>query len=154
MSEGAGEFSTRFGLVLVVCWGPAALPARKLMQKRALTALIVLAVLAFGLLAGAHPCSAGQERGEAPAAPSSCHSGMGMKTDGPQDASPQAGVPSHEHGSSKGCGTFCQHACHMTAVAETRAVAFAIAPLAQAVVEAPGFGLSRFAHPIDHIPLA
>jgi hypothetical protein len=126
------------------------------MQKRALTALIVLAALGFGLLGGAHPCSAWQERGEAPASSSSCHAGMKMmKADahGAHDASAHAGVPPHDRDSSKGCGTSCQHACHMTAVAETGAVAFSIAPVAQAVVEAPGCGLSRFAHPIDHIPL-
>jgi hypothetical protein len=126
------------------------------MQKRALTALIVLAALGFGLLAGAHPCSAWQERGKAPAAPSSCHAGMkhaGVKG-AHQGVSSHTGVPSHEHDSSKGCGTSCQHACHMTAVTETRAVAFAIAPVAQEVFEAPVSRLARFAHSIDHIPLA
>src|SRR5690349_4029201 len=121
------------------------------MQKRALTALIVLAALGFGLLAGAHPCSAWQERGKAPAAPSSGHAGM---KEAHQGVSSHTGVPSHEPDSSKGCGTSCRHACHMTAVAETRAAAFAIAPVAQAVFEAPVSRLSRFAHPIDHIPLA
>lgn len=122
------------------------------MQKRALTALIVLAALAFGLLAGAHPCSAWQERGKASAAPSSCHAGMGMKTDGPQGA--HAGVPSHERDSSKDCGTSCKHACHMTAVAEAAPEAFAIAPVSQAVVEVDDPGLALFVPPIDHIPLA
>ena len=122
------------------------------MQKRALTALIVLAALGFGLLAGAHPCSAWQERGKAPAASSPCHAGMGTKTDGPQGA--HAGVPSHERDSSKGCGTSCHHACHMTAVAEAAPEAFAIAPVSQAVVEADDPGLALFVPPIDQIPLA
>ena len=121
------------------------------MQKRALTA-IVLAVLALGLV-GAHPCGAWPERGEAKAAAPSCHAGMGMKTDGHPGVSEPAGVPSHERGSSKDCGASCKHACHMTAVAETRVVAFAIAPVAQAVFEAPVSRLSRFSPPIDHIPL-
>lgn len=120
------------------------------MQKRILTALIVLAALGFGLLAGAHPCSAWQERNEAPAAAPSCHGGMEAE---PAEASTQAGVPSHEHDSSKGCGTSCQHACHMTAVAEAAPVAFAMAPVAQAVIEADGLGLARFVPPIDHVPL-
>ena len=120
------------------------------MKRRALTALIVLAALAFGLLAGAHPCSAWQERNEAPAAAPSCHGGMKAEP----GASRQAGVPSHEHDSSKGCGTSCHHACHMTAVAEAAPVAFAIAPVAQAVIEAEGLGLALFVLPIDHIPLA
>lgn len=117
------------------------------MQKRALTALIVLASLACGLLAGAHPCSAWQERTEAPAAAPSCHAGMAA------DPGTSAGVPAHEHESSKGCGTSCRHACHMTAVAEAAPVAFAMAPVAQAVIEAGGPGLALFVPPIDHIPL-
>lgn len=115
------------------------------MQKRALTALTVLAALAFGLLGVAHPCSAGQMREEASAAAPSCHAGM--KT-------AHSGVPSHKHDSSQDCGTSCRHACHMTAVAETQVVAFAIAPVAQAVIEADDPGLALFVPPIDHIPLA
>jgi hypothetical protein len=42
----------------------------------------------------------------------------------------------------------------MTAVATTVPVAFAIAPVAQAVSEAPVSRLTRFVPPIDHIPLA
>jgi hypothetical protein len=120
------------------------------MPKRALTALIVLAALGFGLLGGAHPCSAWQERSEAPAAAPSCHAGMKAET----GESEHAGVPSHERDSSEGCGTSCKHACHMTAVAEAAPVAFAMAPVAQAVLEADGPGLALFVPPIDHIPLA
>lgn len=124
------------------------------MKKRALAALIVLAALAFGLLAGAHPCSAWQERNEAPAAAPSCHAGM--KAD--PGASSRAGVPSREHSrehdSSKDCGTSCHHVCHMTAVATAEPVAFAIAPVALAVIEADGPWLALFVPPIDHIPLA
>ncbi len=120
------------------------------MQKRILTALTVLAALALGLLAGAHPCSAWQERGEPTAAAPSCHGGMKAEP----GASAQAGLPSREHDSSKGCGTSCHHACHMTAVATAAPVAIAIAPVAQAVIEADGPGLALFVPPIDHIPLA
>ena len=121
------------------------------MQQRSIIALLLLAALAFGLVGGAHPCSEWQERGEDSAAVPSCHAGM--KT-APHDAAARPGVPSNEHDSSKGCGTSCKHACHLTAVAETRVVGFAIAPVAQAVVEAPVSRLSRFSPPIDHIPLA
>ena len=124
------------------------------MQQRSLVALLLLAAFGFGLLAGAHPCSAWQERGKAPAAPSSCHAGMGMKTAGHDGASAQPGVPSHERDSSKDCGTSCRHACHMTAVAEAAPEAFAIAPVSQAVVEADDPGLALFVPLIDHIPLA
>jgi hypothetical protein len=41
----------------------------------------------------------------------------------------------------------------MTAVAEAARVTFAIAPGSEAVFEPSGPGLSRFVHPIDHIPL-
>ena len=115
------------------------------MQRRVLTALTVLIALAFGLLAGAHPCSAWQERNETPAAAASCHGG-GMKT--------EPGSSKQEHDSSKGCGTSCHHACHMTAVAEAMPVAFAISPVAQAIVETDGLWLALFVPPIDHIPLA
>ena len=121
------------------------------MHKRILTALIVLATLAFGLLAGAHPCSAWQERSESPAAAPSCHGGTTAADPG---ASAHTGEPARERDSSKGCGTSCHHACHMTAVATAAPIAFAIAPVAQAVLEAEGPGLALFVPPIDHIPLA
>lgn len=126
------------------------------MQKRAFTALIVLAALGFGLLGGAHPCSEWREGGEAPAAASSCHAGHGLARTNTDDHGvfEQAGVPSHGRDSSEGCGTSCRHACHMTAVAETVPGAFAIAPVAQAVIEAGDPGLPLFVPPIDHIPLA
>jgi hypothetical protein len=120
------------------------------MHKRILTALIVLAALGFGLLAGAHPCSAWQERNETPAAAASCHGGMKTEPGAPE----HAGVPSHERDSSKGCGTSCHHVCHMTALTEATPVAFTMAPVAQAVIEADGPGLALFVPPIDHIPLA
>lgn len=77
-----------------------------------------------------------------------------MNTEGPHGASTHAGVPLHERDSSEGCGISCKHACHMTAVATATPVTFAIAPMAQAVVEADGLGLALFVPPIDHIPLA
>lgn len=132
---------------------PAPLPglcyreSQSAMKKRALAALIVLAALAFGLLAGAHPCSAWQERNEAPAAAPSCHAGKA-------DPGASSREPSREHDSSQDCGTSCHHVCHMTAVATAEPVAFAIAPVALAVIEADGPWLALFVPPIDHIPLA
>jgi hypothetical protein len=116
------------------------------MPTRALTALTVFAALAFGLVAGGHPCSAWQARGEVAAASSSCHGGHGG-----------TGTDTDRHDprdSSKDCGISCQHACHMTAVAESWAVAVVIAPVARAFAEVPGAELPRLVQPIDHIPLA
>lgn len=108
-------------------------------MTRKLFALFFLAAFGFGLLAGAHPCQAAM--GEQDSGHSACHQGEGA----------DAPAPSEEQ---NGCGTSCQHACHMTAVAAGGSMAFAIAPVALAVVEASVSGLPLFAHPIDHIPLA
>jgi len=119
------------------------------MSTRALTALIIFAALAFGLVAGGRPCGAWQAREEAPASQASCHGGharTGTDTDRHD--------PRDHRDSSKDCGISCQHACHMTAVAESWAVAFAIAPMARAFAEAPVSELPRLVQPIDHIPLA
>lgn len=112
-------------------------------MTRKLFALFFLAAFGFGLLAGAHPCQAmAGEAGSEEGGHSACH----------QAAGADAPAPSEED--ENGCGTSCQHACHMTAVAAGGSMAFAIAPVALAVVEASGSGLPLFAHPIDHIPLA
>ena len=122
------------------------------MQKRPLAALILLAAFGLGLLAGAHPCSA-MHGGEKARASSSCHEGHEGKAKA-HGASVLPSVPPQDEGSSNGCDTFCQHACHMTAVASAAPVAFAIAPVAQTVLEAGDPGQALFVHPIDHIPLA
>jgi hypothetical protein len=114
-------------------------------MTRALTALLLLVTFGLGVLLGPHSCEAGQTHQES--AMSSCH--------GPQPAAAglQVGTGAPQEDEGTGCGTFCQHACHMTAVTEAVRVAFAIAPGSEAVFESSGRGLSRFAHPIDHIPL-
>ena len=108
-------------------------------MTRKLLALFFLAAFGFGLVVGAHPCQAMAvelENGR-----STCHETEGASAPAPS-------------GDESGCGASCQHACHMTAVTATGSMAFAITPVAQAVVEASGSGLPLFAHPIDHIPLA
>ncbi len=113
-------------------------------MTRKLFALFFLAAFGFGLLAGAHPCQAAV--GEQDSGHSACHQAEGAGAPAPSE--------DDETPDQNGCGTSCQHACHMTAVAAGGSMAFAIAPVALAVVEASGSGLPLFAHPIDHIPLA
>ena len=112
------------------------------MTRNRLSALLLLAVFGLGFILGPHPCSArhgAQERRQA-----SCHeaepSGRQIGHETPQD--------------DDGCSTFCQHACHVTAIAEAVPVAFSICPVSEATVEPSGSGLPLFGHPIDHIPLA
>ena len=119
------------------------------MQQRPLAALLLLAAFGLGLLAGAHPCGA-RPAGEEHHQRSSCHEGMAKG----HGASVLPSAPPQDEGPSSCCDTFCQHACHMTAVAAALPVAFAIAPVARAVTEAYDPGLALFVHPIDHIPLA
>jgi hypothetical protein len=119
------------------------------MQQRSLIGLFLLAAFGFGFLAGPHPCGA-RHGGETRRSPS-CHAGMEGRGHG---ASVLPSVPSRDEGPSNCCDTFCQHACHTTAVAAAVPVTFAIKPVAQAVVEASGSDLPLFFHPIDHIPLA
>ncbi|HEX6902084.1 MAG TPA: hypothetical protein VF789_20370 [Thermoanaerobaculia bacterium] len=117
------------------------------MQKRSLVVLFLLAVFGFGLFAGPHPCAAAHGEREK-SAPPSCHAAA-HPASGPEvrtDASPADDRKNC-------CDTFCQHACHMTAVAEAMPVALTIAPVSQTVAEAPGSGAPPFALPIDHIPL-
>jgi hypothetical protein len=114
-------------------------------MTRPLSALLLLAAFGLSLLLGPHPCGAWHAgRGSAKA---SCHESE------PSPTGPQLSADTHEEGGD-GCSTFCQHACHMTAIAEARPVAFAISLLSEATVEPSGHGLPLFAHPIDHIPLA
>jgi len=113
------------------------------MTRNRLSALLLLAVLGLGLLLGPHPCSAlhgKQESGQA-----SCH-----------ESEPSGKQVRHEtqQDDDDCCSTFCQHACHVTAIAEAGPVAFAITLVSGTTVEPSGHGLPLFAHPIDHIPLA
>lgn len=114
-------------------------------MTRNLFALLLLAVLGLGLFLGPHPCSAGH--GERESRVSSCHEAE-TSPDSPEirESLQQAGDDC--------CSTFCQHACHVTAIAAAEPVAFAIELASQATVDASGHGLPLFAHPIDHIPLA
>jgi hypothetical protein len=112
-------------------------------MTRNLSTLLLLAVFGLGLVLGPHPCSA--LHGAQESAPASCHesepSGQQIRHDTQQD-------------DDDCCSTFCQHACHVTAIAEAGPVAFAISAVSEATVELSGSGLPLFAHPIDHIPLA
>lgn len=108
---------------------------------------VLLAILAFSLWSGPHPCRASHEEGESRHA--SCHRAMGS-SNGPELRS---GAP-FPKAKRDCCGTFCEHACHMTAIADSPPLTFAITPVSQATVEAAGYGLPLFVHPIDHVPLA
>jgi hypothetical protein len=115
-------------------------------MNRKLFALLVLAALGFGLMAGLHPCKAAQNERES--RQPSCHKAVHspLQSEVHSDSSP----PGDEGDC---CDTACQHACHMTAVAETGPIRFSIAPVSDAVAEVAGSGLALFAHPIDHVPL-
>jgi hypothetical protein len=116
------------------------------MQKRSLVALLLLSLFGSGMLAGPHPCEA--SHGERESGQPSCHEAA----ESPQSPGVRADAsPSEDERSC--CDTLCRHACHRTAVAAATPIAFAIAPVSQAVAEVPGSGLPLFAHPIDHIPL-
>lgn len=115
-------------------------------MKRNALALILLAAFGFGLVASPHPCNARHEArhedkrgGHA----SACHD------------TTQAGRAAVARASeSSCCDTFCQHACHMSAIVEVEPLSFVIAPVAPAVAGAPDPGLPLFTHAIDHVPLA
>ena len=115
-------------------------------MTRKLFALLLVAVFGFGLLSGPHPC--GMSHAERESAQASCH---GAET---SPAGQQVRADAQEDEDGNGCGTFCQHACHMTAIAEAEPVAFAISPVSESIAESSGSGLPLFGHPIDHIPLA
>ncbi|MEA2559741.1 MAG: hypothetical protein QOH06_1245 [Acidobacteriota bacterium] len=112
-------------------------------MTRNLSALLLLAVFGLGLVLGPHPCSA--RHGERESRQASCHE---SKHSGKQIR--------HEtqQGHDDCCSTFCQHACHVTAIAEAGPVAFVMSPVSGATLDPSGSGLPLFAHPIDHIPLA
>jgi hypothetical protein len=80
----------------------------------------------------------------------SCHEAAGP-SNGPEA---HKDAPPSPHDGQDCCNTFCQHACHSTAVAETVQVVIAVMPVSPAIGEASVSGLPVFAHPIDHIPLA
>ena len=108
-------------------------------MRRLFSSLLLLVAFGFGFLMGPHPC--GASHAERESAPASCH-----------ETQPSPSGAHEEDGN--GCGAFCQHACHMAAIAEAEPVAFAISPVSEMTVEPSGSGLPLFAHPIDHIPLA
>lgn len=117
-------------------------------MTRLLAALLLVTAFGLSLVSGPHPCTASHAERESPHA--SCHeaetSAAGQQV--------RAGAQGEEDEGGNGCGTFCRHACHMTAIAEAGAVAFAISPVSESIAEPSGSGLRRFGHPIDHIPLA
>src|SRR5215203_4738214 len=112
-------------------------------MTRNLSALLLLAVFGLGLLLGPHPCSA--RHGAQESRQASCH-----------ESEPSGKQVRHEtqQDDDDCCSTFCQHACHVTAIAEAGPVAFAFSPVSGATVEPSGSEPPLFAHPIDHIPLA
>ncbi|HEX5718055.1 MAG TPA: hypothetical protein VF179_17980 [Thermoanaerobaculia bacterium] len=121
----------------------AAFDRRGRNMTRHLSALLLLAVFGLGLVVGPHPCSAQHE--EQASAPASCHE--------PEPSGKQI-RPETQQDDDDCCSAFCQHACHVTAIAEAVPMAFAISAVSEATVEPSGSGLPLFAHPIDHIPLA
>lgn len=110
-------------------------------MARSAASLLLLIAFGLGFLMGPHPCAASHPRPEPESAPASCH-----------ETQPSPAAGQEEHGAD--CGTFCQHACHMTAITEAEAVVFAFSPGYETFAEPSGSGLPLFAHPIDHIPLA
>lgn len=115
-------------------------------MTRKLFALILAAAFGLGLLAGPHPCGASHPERES--AQASCHEAEAS----PAGQQVRADAQQEEDGN--GCGNFCQHACHMSAIAEAAPVAFAISPVSESIAEPSGSGLPLFGHLIDHIPLA
>ena len=109
-------------------------------MARSLASLLLLVAFGLGFLLGPHPCAASHSEQKPESAPASCH-----------ETQPSPAAGQEEDGGD--CGQFCQHACHMAAIAEAEPLAFAIAPVALATAEPSGSGLPLFAHPIDHIPL-
>lgn len=113
---------------------------------RPFLSLLVLTVLSLGLFAGPHPCKAEHQERESR---HSCHEEAGAA----HGTAVHKDAPSHGDGEDC-CNTSCQHACHVTAIAEAALAAIAVLPVAQATVEPTGSDLPLFAHPIDHVPLA
>lgn len=117
-------------------------------MTRYFSALLLLAVFGLGLLLGPHPCVAERADPGSGSEEASCH-----ETE-PTPTGPQLSDDSTQQDEGDCCGTLCQHACHVTAIAAPELVAFAISPASEARMESAGSGLLLFAHPIDHIPLA
>jgi hypothetical protein len=115
------------------------------MTRRLSTALLLLAAFGFGLLPGPHPCGASHEVRES--AQPSCH-----EREPSPAGSPQVHGDLQEDGGDC-CGSFCPHACHVTATAAAGPAAFAIPPVSGTTSEPSGSGLPLFGHPLDHIQL-
>ena len=114
-------------------------------MTRKLFSLILLAAFGRGLFLGPHPCGAHEERTSAQQM--SCHAAA------PSAEGEQVRAEAQEE-DGNGCGDFCRHACHMTAIAAPAPAVFAFSPVSGTTGEPCGSGLPLFAHPIDHIPLA
>ena len=115
-------------------------------MMRHLLSLLLLTVLSVGLFAGPHPCKAAHQQRESRP---SCHETAGAA----HGTAAQKQAPSHSEGQDC-CNAFCQHACHMPALAEAVQVVFAVTPISETIIEPSGSDLPLFAHPIDHVPLA
>lgn len=117
-------------------------------MTRNLFALVLLAAFGLGLFLGPHPCGASHGERTSAQPQMSCHASAPSAAAGEQVRT----AAQEEDGN--GCGDFCQHACHMTAIAAAAPAAFAFSPVSVTTGEPSGSGLPLFAHPIDHIPLA
>jgi len=126
-------------------------------MRRVFLALLLLASLALGLTAGAHPCQAAhgaeqeQAQDEQTTQLPSCHAGMAQRSHDANGPSVKKGAPSQ--GERNCCEIACRHACHLVAVVSFRPVTFPSVLVAQRLVETVERGSSPFAGGIDHIPL-
>jgi hypothetical protein len=109
-------------------------------MTRRVFALLLLAAFGLGFALGPHPCRAWHQPPKS--APASCH----------KEEPSQARTDAQEE-SGNCCKTFCQHSCHMPAIAAAATAAFAFSPGFQEALEPAGSRLPLFAHPIDHVPL-
>lgn len=121
-------------------------------MTRKLFSLVLLAAFGLGLFLGPHPCGAAHGERKSAQQEMSCHaSASHASTPGAEGEQVRAEAQEED---GNGCGDFCRHACHMTAIAAPAPAAFAASPVSATAGEPSGSGLPLFAHPIDHIPLA
>lgn len=116
------------------------------MRNRFVTLLLLL-LFSGSLLAGAHPCQAGQSTQSPDTAPETASACHGHKAD------PGAPVPSGDEDDGAG-KHHCEHACHMVALIQIQTSAFDAEPQAEMVLPLIARSLPLFSLPIDHIPLA
>ena len=141
--QGAGKSSR---LCYLLNLGGPPWPRPETMTRK-LFSLVLLATFGLGLFLGPHPCGASHGERKSARQQMSCHAPA------PAAAGEQVRAEAQEE-DGNGCGDFCRHACHMTAIAAPAPAAFAFSPVSGAAGEPSGSGLPLFAHPIDHIPLA